>query len=139
MARLRPEEPDFDPDAFGDDEAALALAEGVRLFNAGRYEDAHEEFEKGWLAGEGGETDFHKGLVQASICLHHATQGDQDGARKLYRGHRKLLGPYLPAHAGLDVEHLLAEMQRHLAPLLRARPGERVAPADPPPRLRPRE
>ena len=136
MSRIEPEEQDFDPDTFGEEDAARALDEGVRLFNEGRFKDAHEEFEKGWLANEAGAADFHKGLVQACICLHHVTAGDQDGARKLYRGHRALLGTYLPSFAGLDVAHLLAEMQRHLSPLLRARPGERVAPAAPPPTIR---
>ena len=137
MSRVEPEEQDFDPSAFGAEEAAHALSEGVRLFNGGQFKAAHEEFEKGWLANEAGAADFHKGLVQACICLHHVTEGDQDGARKLYRGHRALLGAYLPYFAGLDVAHLLEGMQRHLAPVLRARPGERVAPAAPPPTILP--
>jgi len=136
VSRVEPEPQDFDPDAFDATAAARALDAGVQLFNAGRYKDAHEEFEQGWLAGEGGDADFHKGLVQACICLHHVSEGDQDGARKLYRGHRALLGGYLPSHAGLDVAHLLAGIQRHLAPLLRARSGERVAPAAPAPTIR---
>lgn len=137
MSRVEPEEPDFDPNAFGPRDAERALDEGVRLFNTGRFKDAHEEFEKGWLANEAGAANFHKGLVQACICLHHVTEGDQDGARKLYRGHRALLGAYLPSFAGLDVAHLLAGMQRHLTPVLRARPGERAVPAAPPPTIRP--
>lgn len=135
MAKIEPEEEDFDPDAFGSEDAERAFAEGVRLFNDGQFKDAHEEFEKGWLARESGDADFYKGLVQACICLHHVTEGDQDGARKLYRGHRALLGAYLPSHAGLNVEALLAEMSRHLKPLLRARPGERVEPAAPAPQM----
>ena len=135
MARLEPEEQDFDPDAFGADEAARAFSEGVRLFNAGRYEDAHEEFEKGWLANEAGDADFHKGLVQVCICLHHLTEGNQDGARKLYRGHRRLLGGFLPSHGGLDLADLLAQVQRHLGPVLRAGPGQRAEPEAPAPRM----
>lgn len=137
MSRIEPEEQDFDPDAFGTAEAERALAEGVRLFNAGRFKEAHEQFEKGWLANEAGAANFHKGLVQVCICLHHATEGDQDGARKLYRGHRALLGEYLPSSHGLDVSQLLEQMQRHLRPLLQARPGERALPEGPPPTIRP--
>lgn len=136
MSRIEPEEQDFDPDSFGPAEAERALAEGVGLFNEGRFKEAHEKFEMGWLANEAGAAGFHKGLVQACICLHHATEGDQDGARKLYRGHRALLGGYLPSFSGLDVAHLLEEMQRHLTPLLRARPGERATPEGPPPTIR---
>ena len=104
MSRIEPEEQDFDPDTFGEEDAARALDEGVRLFNEGRFKDAHEEFEKGWLANEAGAADFHKGLVQACICLHHVTAGDQDGARKLYRGHRALLGTYRKNHIPLSTK-----------------------------------
>ena len=137
MARIEPEEQDFDPETFGEAEAKAAFRRGVRLFNAGDFEDAHEEFERHWLANEGGDADFYKGLVQVCICLHHVTQGDQDGARKLYRGHRKLLAGYLPSHGGLDLTGLLEGMQRHLTPLLRARAGDRVAPEGAAPRMEP--
>jgi uncharacterized protein len=136
VARVHPEEQDFDPDSFGPAQAAHAFDVGVQLFNDGRYKDAHEQFERGWLASEGPDADFHKGLIQACICLHHLTEGNPDGARKLYRGHRRLLGPYLPTHRGLDLADLLTAMQRYLAPVLRARPGEDATPEGPPPHLR---
>lgn len=77
-----------------------------------------------WEATQGESADFYKGLIQASICLHHLQGGNPDGARKLYTGHRKLLAGYLPAHLGLDVQGFLAEMQRSLSPVIRSRPGE---------------
>ena len=109
-----------------------ALAQGVRLFDAGRYHDAHEAFESCWLANEGGDADFFKGLVQASICLHHLTRENLEGARKLYAGHRRLLGRFLPEHRGIDVAGLLAEMQRVLHPVLTGEPTGNLAP---PPRI----
>ncbi len=133
--QIEPEEEEFDPDAFGEGEARAALEAGIRLFNGGRYREAHEEFEKGWLASQGAEADFHKGLVQLSICLHHALQGDPEGSRRLYRGHRALLAPLLPRHAGLDLERLLTDAQRFLEPLLRARPGEDFEFTTAPPRI----
>ncbi len=62
-----------------------------------------------------------KGLIQASICMQHFQRGNIAGARKLYSGHRKLLGAYLPARGGIDLGALLADMQRALTPALRAR------------------
>jgi predicted metal-dependent hydrolase len=101
----------------------------VRLFNAQRYHDAHEAFERLWLATTGPDSDFYKGLIQASIAMHHTQEGNVEGARKLYGGHRRLLAAYLPEHRGLDVAGLLAEMQRSLRPLLRS---ENVDLATPP-------
>jgi predicted metal-dependent hydrolase len=120
------------PEHGGDpplDPAALerAFADGIALFDAGRYHDAHERFEELWLASEGPDSDFYKGLIQAAICLHHLQRGNLEGARKLYGDHRRYLGAYLPAHRGIDVAGFLAQMQAALAPALRARAGETAA------------
>lgn len=124
--RIEPEEQDFDPDEFGGEELLAAYREGLELFDAGEYHAAHEAFERCWLSMEGGDADFFKGLVQASICMHHARRENLEGARKLYSGHRRLLGPYSPEHRGLDVAAFLTEMQRAMRPVLRARGEERV-------------
>ena len=129
MSRIRPEEQDFDPEAFGEEDLVRELANGVDLFGQGHYHEAHEAFERCWLANEAGDADFFKGLVQASICMHHLTRGNPAGARALYSGHRRLLGQFLPAHRGLDVAGLLAELQRVVGPLLR---GGGTAPVEPP-------
>ena len=91
-----------------------ALAEGVRLFNAGEYEESHEEFEHGWLSSEASDSEFFKGLVQAGICLHKLQQGQHDGAQKLHSGMRRYLAAYLPSHREVDVGGLLAEMRSFL-------------------------
>ena len=132
IERILPDEEDFDPEAFDAEDAVRALEEGVRLFDNGDYHAAHEAFEKCWLANEAGDADFYKGLVQAAICLHHLTRGNPEGARKLYAGHRRLLGSYLPEHAGLDVAGLLADMQRVMRPVLR---GSDEGAMEPPPRI----
>lgn len=131
--RMEPEEQDFDPDSFTAADALASFEEGARLFDEGAYHAAHEAFERCWLANESADADFYKGLIQACICLHHFERENLDGVRKLYQGHRRLLGAYLPAHRGVDVAGFLTEMQRVCSPVLRARAGERVAfPSDAP-------
>jgi predicted metal-dependent hydrolase len=95
----------------------------VELFDAGQYEEAHEAFEALWLSTEGPDSDFYKGLVQASIALHHFRRGNLEGAAKLHAGHRALLAAYLPAHHGIDVASFLRGMQDVLGPVARRRPG----------------
>jgi predicted metal-dependent hydrolase len=101
---------------------STTLHAAVRLFNEGQYLAAHELFEELWEAGEGGDDDFYKGLIQAAIAMHHLEDGNPKGAGKLYGGHRRYLGGFLPAHGGLNVERFLASMQEFFAPILRGEP-----------------
>lgn len=107
--------------------ADAALARAAELFNDARYHESHEVLDELWEATSGRDADFLKGLIQAAIALHHYSQGNADGARKLYSGHRQYLGPYLPRYRGLDVADFLAQMQACLAGVLRARPGAEPA------------
>jgi predicted metal-dependent hydrolase len=127
VERIEPPAEEFDAEEVARRGVSGLLADGAALFNEGRYEEAHEEFEKVWLSNEAGDADFFKGLIQASICLHHLQRGNLDGARKLASGHRRYLAAFLPVHRGLDVEGFLAAMQRFLAPLVESSPGEAPA------------
>ena len=98
------------------------LSAAVRLFNEGQYLAAHELFEELWEAGEGGDADFYKGLIQAAIALHHLEDENSKGAAKLYGGHRRYLGRFLPTHCSLDIERFLADMQSFFGPILRGDP-----------------
>lgn len=124
MSRVEPNDPPFDPARWQAGEEGERLARGIDLFNAGDYEDAHEEFEMLWLSTQGPDSDFYKGLVQAAIALHHFQRGNVEGAAKLYSTHRRYLAAYLPAHRGIDVRALLEEMQEFLRPIVR---GEQAA------------
>jgi len=106
------------------DELERGLRDAAGLFNAGEYHAAHERLDLLWEASSGLDSDFLKGLIQACICMHHFQRGNLEGAAKLYSGHRRYLAAYLPAHRDIDVKRLLAEMQRVLRPVVRARPGQ---------------
>ena len=105
------------------DAVDAGLRRAAELFNAEEYHAAHEVLDELWDSASQRDSDFLKGLIQAAIALHHYQLGNPDGARKLYSGCRQHLGPYLPAHRGLDVARFLAGFQRSFTPLLRARPG----------------
>jgi hypothetical protein len=124
MTELEPTESEFDPTQWSEGDAQRHLREGVRAFNAGEYEAAHEEFEQVWLSTQGGDSDFFKGLIQACIAMHHFQRGNLEGASKLYAGHRRYLAAYRPRHLGIDVAALLDEMQRVLKPAMRGAQGD---------------
>ncbi len=103
-----------------DRDSLAELSAAIELFNAGKYLAAHEVLEELWEATQGPEEGFYQGLLQAAIALHHLEQGNLEGAARLYRGHRRCLGVYLPRHRGLDLAGFLEAMQRALGPALAA-------------------
>jgi predicted metal-dependent hydrolase len=123
LSRIEPDDPSFDPADWEAGDESKHLARGIELFNAGEYEEAHEQFELLWLSTQGPESDFYKGLVQAAIALHHFQRGNLDGAAKLYASHRRYLAGYLPVHQRIDLQLLLEEMQNVLRPIVRPEAG----------------
>ena len=103
--------------------------EGVRLFNAGEYYDAHESWEERWLGMGDSAANFYKGLIQAAVALLHWERGNFAGARKLSRSARRYLSAFGPRHLCLDVDEFVAHMDACFAPLYDA--FERQQPAPP--------
>lgn len=64
-------QPDLDVEA--------AYREGVRLFNAGHYWHAHEQWELCWRQSAQTDAEFYKGLIQAAAALVHWQRGNPRG------------------------------------------------------------
>ena len=92
------------------------LSRGIELFNAGRYWDAHEVWEREWtLDRKGPESGFYKGLIQvAAGCLHY-TRHNRRGALNKWRSGADYLRPYVPAHRGVLLAPLVATVDGFLA------------------------
>ena len=99
------------------------LKAAIDLFNRGRFLAAHELFDELWEASEDAGAELYKGLVQASVALHHFEEGNLEGAAKLYRGHRRSLAAFLPHRDGIDVERFLIDMQTCFGALNRREQG----------------
>lgn len=99
------------------------LNEGIRLFNAGEYFEAHEVLEHGWVAAPRGERFFLQALIHFAVGLHHHRNGNVPGAvRQLEKGLKKIAG-YLPAHHAVDTLRLWRDGQQWLEA---ARGGGRI-------------
>jgi uncharacterized protein len=94
------------------------LAEGVDLFNSGRYWDAHEAWEREWTPDrKGPDSAFYKGLIQvAAGCLHY-TRRNRRGALNKWRSGADYLRRYLPAHKGLRLSPLVDTVEGFLVAL----------------------
>ncbi|WKZ42059.1 MAG: DUF309 domain-containing protein [Anaerolineales bacterium] len=58
--------------------------EGIELFNAGKFFDAHEELELAWREETGEIRDLYRGILQVAVTYLHITRGNYDGAVKVY-------------------------------------------------------
>jgi hypothetical protein len=92
------------------------LAEGIELFNAGRYWDAHEVWEREWTPDrKGPDSGFYKGLIQvAAGCLHYGRR-NRRGAVNKWRSGAGYLRPYLPEHKGVQVTPLVETVDGFVA------------------------
>jgi len=84
---------------------------GAELIRRGEYFAAHEELELAWRAAPRDERDFFQGLVHVAVAWYQAGRGRQIGTeRQLAKAIRRLT-PYAPAHRGLDLDSLLAQVK----------------------------
>jgi predicted metal-dependent hydrolase len=87
-----------------------AVAEGVRLFNRGRYFEAHEVWEAAFVDAAGTDRAFLEGLVQLATGLHLRTRrGATRGAENLIAQALVTLEDFRPRTHDVDVEALVAE------------------------------
>jgi predicted metal-dependent hydrolase len=80
--------------------------EGIRLFNAGEYFEAHEALENAWNAEPGKVRDLYRGILQIAVVYLHITRGNYDGAVKVYVRSQKWLKDWSDICRGIQVEEL---------------------------------
>ena len=88
--------------------------EGIRLFNAREFFDAHEVWEDLWHEMAGPERRFVQGLIQAAVCAYHALNGNIKGASRLFESARRYMNLFGPTHRGLDVGCFWIQMEAAL-------------------------
>jgi uncharacterized protein len=87
------------------------LARGLDLIRAGEYFAAHEVLEDAWRAADESERDYFQGLVHVAVAWYQAGRRNEVGCERQLEKALRRLGPYAPAHRGVDVEALLASVE----------------------------
>jgi hypothetical protein len=107
----------------------------VAYWNAGRWFEAHEDWETLWNDAEGDRRRWLQGLIQFAAGFHHfANTGSASGFAKLMRTAAEKAGGYVGDASGLDFDALWAELRpwvEHGQRVERGgalRPGPRPAP-----------
>ena len=88
------------------------LREGIRLFNAGRYFDAHEALEDFYLRAEEMDKPFVEGLVQLAAALRMFHDfSETKGPARMARQAIIRLENYQPKYLGVRVQSLIEAME----------------------------
>ena len=104
-----------------------ALAEGLRLYNAGEYFAAHEAWESVWLAAPEPEKTFLQGVIQVSAAFEHQCRSNPLGTTRLLENALRRLDPCPHDFCGLAVAQLRNDIRERL----------QILGADPNPHLQP--
>ncbi len=96
-----------------------AAIEGIRLFNQGKYFEAHEELETAWRDEPGPIRSLYQGVLQIAVAYFYLTRDNYVGAVKVYGRSLKWLHAYPDSCRGVDVgqlkhdaETVFAEVER---------------------------
>ena len=87
-----------------------AFKRGLHEIRAGRYFEAHEELEEAWRAAPPEERDFLQGLVHVAVAWYQAGRGRPVATGSQLEKAARRLGPYAPAHRGVDVHDVLVQV-----------------------------
>ncbi len=89
----------------------MGLERGLELIRAGDYFEAHEELEDEWRVAPETERDFLQGLVHVAVAWLHAERGNRNGCERQLEKAARRLARYPPAHRGVDVATVLADVE----------------------------
>ena len=87
-----------------------AYKRGLGAIRDERYFEAHEELEEAWRAAPAEERDFFQGLVHVAVAWYQAGRGRPVATGSQLEKAARRLAPFAPAHRGVDVEEVLAQV-----------------------------
>jgi predicted metal-dependent hydrolase len=88
------------------------LQRGIELFNSEQFLQCHDYLEEIIPFETGQAAEFFHGLMELAAACYHLKQGNIFGARYLLTSAIDLLSACRPAYHGIDVDNLLAQIDR---------------------------
>jgi len=104
------------------------IEEGIRLFNSGKFFEAHEALEAVWLDACGEEKTFLHGLIQIAAAFHHYTRQNEAGFRSLLEKGWSKLDKLGRTRGGIDLGILRHQLEPWFSFLAKARGEGRTPP-----------
>jgi len=99
----------------------LAL-EGIRLFNAHQFFEAHEALEAAWMKETGPVRELYRGILQIAVAYYHIERGNYRGAVKMFKRSARWLAPFPEFCRGIAVARLIHDAKAAEALLVQAGP-----------------
>jgi len=93
------------------------LAEGLRLYETGKFFEAHEHWEDVWRLSPQPQKTFLQSLIQVAGAFHHLQRNNPKGATGLMRSALRRLEPCPDHFAGISVTALRQEIRLWLRAL----------------------
>ncbi len=84
----------------------------VEQFNDGYYFESHETLEDLWMVTPLPERELFQAVIQIAAAFVHFSRGEYPGIIKLLDSALEKLRPFAPAHLGVDVAALVADVER---------------------------
>ncbi len=103
-----------------------ALAEGLRLYEAGEFFTAHEAWESVWLAAPEPEKTFLQGLIQVTAAFHHLQRDNPLGAMLLLQAALRRLDRYPESFGGISLSALRDDIRDRLRTLEVGEPASQL-------------
>jgi hypothetical protein len=105
-----------------------ALAEGLRLYDAGEFFAAHEAWESVWLRAQEPEKMFLQGLIQVTAAFHHLQRNNPHGTALLLQAALGRLERYPSRFRGISVASLCDDIREWLQALEADAPASQLGP-----------
>lgn len=90
---------------------STCLEEGVALFNAGAFHEAHEVWEEAWLHEQGPRRLLLQGLILVAAGWFKREAGNPHGPPRLFSRALERLGSLPPVCEGVDVVVLRRQVE----------------------------
>ena len=98
------------------------VIEGLELFNAHEYFEAHESLESAWRQEPGLIRELYQGILQVSVAYYHLLRKNYAGARKVFQRSHKWLEPFPDICCGIELAGFRKDYLRVEAELIRLGP-----------------
>jgi predicted metal-dependent hydrolase len=105
-----------------------ALAEGLRLYDAGEFFAAHEAWESVWLRAQQPEKTFLQGLIQVTAAFHHLQRNNPQGTALLLQAALGRLEHYPARFGDISVTVLCDDIRAWLQALEADAPASQLGP-----------
>jgi len=86
------------------DELLAGVIEGLRLFTAGEYFQAHEVLENVWREEPWPIRELYRAILQVSVAYYHLIRGNLLGARKMFRHSQVWLRAFRDSFQGINLD-----------------------------------